>query len=49
MAAAQPSSLDGFVLAHLQSRGFTDAADERVYAAASERFWSDAKRSGCAP
>ena len=27
MAAAQPSSLDGFVLAHLQSRGFTDAAE----------------------
>ena len=28
-------------------RGFVDAADERVYAAARARFWADARRSGC--
>ena len=29
-------------------RGFTDEADEAVYAAVSERFWADARRTGCA-
>ena len=29
-------------------RGFVDEADERVYKAASERFWADARRAGCA-
>ena len=28
-------------------RGFVDAADERVYAAARSRFWADARRTGC--
>ena len=28
-------------------RGFVDAADERLYAAASARFWADAQRTGC--
>ena len=37
-----------FVYDERALRGFVDAADERVYAAASERFWADARRTGCA-
>ena len=46
--AAKASAGGGFVYDERALRGFVDEADEAVYAAASARFWADARRTGCA-
>ena len=37
----------GFRYDERELRGFIDTHDERVYAAATARFWTDARRVGC--
>ena len=41
------SERGGFAYDERALRGFVDEADEEVYAAASDRFWADATRTGC--
>ena len=43
------AAADGMGSFHDESslRGFVDKYDEQIYAAASARFWADARRTGC--
>ena len=48
-STASAAAAEHFRYEEAELRGFIDTHDERIYAAATARFWTDAQRTRCVP